>query len=102
MSGVGRAVLTALNSDTPPQLPVSEMVVEEAVPGAVALRGSDVLMALQRASVRKERKRKKRELGGVGGVGNAAESGEVRAVNVKREWGERLEELERRLQEFLV
>ncbi|KAK9122278.1 hypothetical protein Syun_019895 [Stephania yunnanensis] len=110
ISGVGRAVLTALNSDTPPQLPVSESVVEEAVPGAVTMRGSDVLMALERASVRKERKRKKRGVvagggggsGGDSGGGAAAESGEVRPVNVKSEWGKKLEELEWRLQEFLV
>lgn len=79
--------------------------------GASSLRGSDVLQALQRAVAAKEaRKRRKRRptkrSEGSGGGGREGDLpgeydyGEARPIEVRAEWGPRIEELEWRIQEL--
>uniref|UniRef100_A0ACD6ABY6 Uncharacterized protein n=1 Tax=Avena sativa TaxID=4498 RepID=A0ACD6ABY6_AVESA len=83
------------------------------------LRGSDVLRALQRAAAAKmEAKKKTRKnagarpaarrqqnVGGGGGGGGGAKTveivGEVRPIEIRREWAPRIRELELRVQQLL-
>ncbi|KAJ0964142.1 hypothetical protein J5N97_029264 [Dioscorea zingiberensis] len=66
--------------------------------GGAPLRGSDVLHALQRATARKEKKRRRpgRKEKSDGGEEAAAHdgSGEVRPIEIRSDWGPRIEELE--------
>ncbi|GMH22520.1 hypothetical protein Nepgr_024363 [Nepenthes gracilis] len=74
------------------------------------ISGADVLLALQRAGAQKSRsKRKKKghQTGDEGGGGGGNKGGEddadyskVRPLCIKGDWGMRLEELEKRLQDF--
>lgn len=85
-------------------------------PPAGQLRGSDVLRALQRAAAAKMEAKKKtkrsagarpaarrREKGASGGGGVKAVdvAGEVRPIEIRREWAPRIRELELRVQQLL-
>lgn len=80
------------------------------------LRGSDVLRALQRAAAAKEAKKKEKRRnagarpaarrqekkgGGVGGAKTVEVVGEVRPIEIRREWAPRIRELELRVQQLL-
>ncbi|PKA47675.1 hypothetical protein AXF42_Ash014452 [Apostasia shenzhenica] len=81
-------------------------------PGGARLRGSDVLMAMQRAAAQKKRG------GGCGRKGNrrrgsrsgedeeqfllaADDCGDVRPIEIRSDLGPRIDELERRIEELL-
>ncbi|KAG8094016.1 hypothetical protein GUJ93_ZPchr0012g21452 [Zizania palustris] len=78
------------------------------------LRGSDVLRALQRAAAAKEAKKKKKagarpqprrqfpDTKRPGKLATAAGAGEVRPIEIRREWAPRIRELELRVQQLLV
>ncbi|XP_010940956.1 uncharacterized protein [Elaeis guineensis] len=79
--------------------------------GASSLRGSDVLQALQRAVAAKEaRKGRKRRPtrrsegggrgGGEGDLPGDYDYGKAQPIEVRADWGPRIEELERRIQEL--
>ncbi|XP_042448828.1 uncharacterized protein LOC122033731 [Zingiber officinale] len=105
-------VSASRNPPPRPQDPASES------PTGGALRGSDVLLALQRAVSEKEARRlseKKRRRGkrrtptthggGGGGGGDGGEKGfdpfeQVRPIEIRSDWETRIEELEKRIQEL--
>lgn len=74
------------------------------------ISGSDVLWALQRASARKEEEKKKKkrqrrgeeELSSVRSRGqeSGVDDANVRSLCIKSEWGDKLDELEKRLREL--
>ncbi|KAL5225523.1 hypothetical protein ABZP36_012162 [Zizania latifolia] len=77
------------------------------------LRGSDVLRALQRAAAAKEAKKKKKagarpqprrqftDTKRAGKLVTAAGAGEVRPIEIRREWAPRIRELELRVQQLV-
>lgn len=79
-----------------------------------ALRGTDVLRALQRAAAAKEEAKKKkqqkqkspaprrREEKGGGGVKQLEVTGEVRPIEIRPDWAPRIRELELRVQQLLA
>ncbi|KAM1053422.1 hypothetical protein ACFX13_000985 [Malus domestica] len=108
LGGLGRSILTKLKSNPNPKLQGKQKQDEE---DKKVISGSDVLSAMQRAAAKKNResvkKKKKappsssssyagshREEEGVDEYGN------VRPLCVKSEWGSRLDELGKRLQEL--
>ncbi|XP_074592258.1 uncharacterized protein LOC141848047 [Curcuma longa] len=82
-------------------------------PSGGALRGSDVLLALQRAVAEKEarrlsekkRRRGKRRTSTAHGGGDGGEKGvdsgeQVRPIEIRSDWETRIEELEKRIQDL--
>ncbi|WOK95198.1 hypothetical protein Cni_G03905 [Canna indica] len=72
-----------------------------------ALRGSDVLHALQRAVAKREARKlsgkKKRKRATADGIGDGAaldHSEQVRPIEIRSDWGQRIDELEKRIQEL--
>ncbi|KAF0902346.1 hypothetical protein E2562_016197 [Oryza meyeriana var. granulata] len=74
------------------------------------LRGSDVLRALQRAAAAKEAKKRKkvgarpaarRQDAGAKRRGELVAAGEVRPIEIRREWATRIQELELRVKQLV-
>ncbi|RWR88909.1 hypothetical protein CKAN_01795100 [Cinnamomum micranthum f. kanehirae] len=86
----------------------SSRSIEEKGPSSSPLSGSDVLLALQRAAADKARSKKgkkgKPRMGGVeqrpSPTTAIADYSDVRPLNIRRDWGDRLDEMERLLQEL--
>ncbi|KAL5725514.1 hypothetical protein ACHQM5_008651 [Ranunculus cassubicifolius] len=96
---MGRIVLTSLKSVPSRKIePVQKRQ-------ATNLSGSDVLWALQRATKEKMRSKSKGKKKGAkrrieGGDEGKIDYGNVKELNVKSDWGDRLDELECRLREL--
>ncbi|XP_042505312.1 uncharacterized protein LOC122081947 [Macadamia integrifolia] len=113
MGDVGQAVLAAFKSGVPK--PKNSRISRElggtderrSAGGRTetALSGSDVLLALQRTAeagkVKGSRKRRKNGRGGVAQEEDAMDYSSVRPLNINRDWGVKLDNLERRLQDLL-
>lgn len=119
IKGLGHTILTALNSSHPSSNP--DPIPERPKQGkhkqskqkqeedGRQISGSDVLWALRRAAAQKkatsENKKMKKQKGVSSSVGGRREEDGVdyskaRPVCVRSEWGVRLDELEKRLQEL--
>ncbi|KAM3746655.1 hypothetical protein ACB098_06G217700 [Castanea mollissima] len=111
IKGLGHTILevTALNSTTPNPIPKQQQKQEGE---GRQISGSDVLRALQRAAAQKNEfsrskkmKSKKMKKSNTMGISSSVEEGsldysKVRPLRIKGEWGVRLVELEKRLQEL--
>ncbi|XP_068329744.1 uncharacterized protein [Pyrus communis] len=111
LGGLGRSVITKLKSNPDPKLQGNQKQDEE---GKKVISGSDVLFAMQRAAAKKNRQSgKKKNKGKVSSSLSSSsyagshreeegvdEYGSVRPLCVKREWGSKLDELGKRLQEL--
>ncbi|GFP88172.1 hypothetical protein PHJA_000960900 [Phtheirospermum japonicum] len=100
--GLAQAVITALKSSGPPQQNLDAAKSKtKTIPS-----GADVLKALERATAQdaKRKKDKKMETRAVSKKGEnqgaPCNFDNVRPLCIKPEWGDRLEELERRLQQL--
>ncbi|XP_009391937.2 uncharacterized protein LOC103977976 [Musa acuminata AAA Group] len=107
------ARLAALRSGHVPEdrdPPPAPNIADEGTYGGAtgALRGSDVLQALQKAVAKREarklgdkKKRRKRAATDGGGEAFGFDHGQqVRPVEIRSDWGQRIDELERRVQEL--
>ena len=108
--GLGRTILTALesnpkpiNTKTPQQKkPKREEEEEE----GKQISGSDVLWAMQKAAAMKNKSKKKKISKGLSSMGGhreedvAGDYSNVRPLCIKSEWGPKLDELEKSLQEL--
>ncbi|KAL5720681.1 hypothetical protein ACHQM5_013326 [Ranunculus cassubicifolius] len=104
---MGRIVLTSLKTIPSRKIePVQKIKPKkEQATQATNLSGSDVLWALQRATKEKMRSRSKGKKKGAkrrieGGDEGKIDYGDVKELNVKSDWGDRLDELECRLREL--
>ncbi|KAG2725660.1 hypothetical protein I3760_01G076400 [Carya illinoinensis] len=112
VKGLGRTIFTALTSSHPnaSPYPISNQRKQEQEDGGWQISGSDVLWALQKAAAQKnemsenKKSKKKKKKKGVSSSNHSEEVNvdyrNVRPLCVKSEWGVRLEELEKRLQEL--
>ncbi|KAL2229628.1 uncharacterized protein LOC105178826 [Sesamum indicum] len=126
MGGPRQVVVTALNSNKPQHRNATKSRIESEPPPPLEkqekleeqqqqqqrqrqLSGADVLMALERATADKTKKKKaRRNTGGLSRGRNSAGTAkqetsnfsDVRPLCIKPEWSDRLEELERRLQQL--
>ncbi|KAF5464532.1 hypothetical protein F2P56_014604 [Juglans regia] len=111
VKGLGRTIFMALTSSHPnaSPYPISNQQKQEQEDGG-QISGSDVLWALQKAAAQKnemsenKKSKKKKKKKGVSSNNHSEEVNvdyrKVRPLCVKSEWGARLEELEKRLQEL--
>lgn len=115
MGGLGFSALSTLKSSSSSKSYTprkhnnnkSSRSIEEKGPSASPLSGSDVLLALQRAAADKARSKKgKKGKPHMGGVEQRpsptaiADYSDVRPLNIRSDWGDRLDEMERILQEL--
>ncbi|XP_038906928.1 uncharacterized protein LOC120092795 [Benincasa hispida] len=104
----GHKILSAVNSPNPKSLnpkPNKTTPKQEAQPEAAQISGSDILRALQKAAAVKEKNRTRQVKGkkkeGPTTEGSHSEMNHrVRPLKIKGDWGLRLSQLEKRLQEF--
>ncbi|XP_043726046.1 uncharacterized protein LOC122672646 [Telopea speciosissima] len=117
IGGVGQAVLSALKPEVPQ--PSNSRVSSESGRtnerrsaggdgeggrAETALSGSDVLLALQKtAAAGRGKGSRKRRRNGRGGVAeeDAMDYSSVRPLSINRDWGVRLDDVEKRLQDLL-
>ncbi|KAA0039758.1 Chaperone ClpB [Cucumis melo var. makuwa] len=103
----GHKILSAVNSPTPQSLNQTTPK-HESQPEAPQISGSDVLRALQKAAAVKEKnrtqqvkeKKKKKKEGAATEDSYSEMNHRVRPLKIKRDWGLRLTQLEKRLLEM--
>lgn len=102
IGGIGHTILTAIDSNTKPTIPIPNPDDEEE---GRQISGSDVLWAMQKAATHKKKKNKKK----MNKIrkGSPSQDEEVtmdysnlRPLCIKSNWDDRLNELEKRLQEL--
>uniref|UniRef100_A0A803M367 Uncharacterized protein n=2 Tax=Chenopodium quinoa TaxID=63459 RepID=A0A803M367_CHEQI len=106
VGGLGQAVLSTINSG--PSTGSNPTQQQEKPNKGNEISGSDILKALQKASVKKANTKKQQKKKGSGEMKKAEKNGKkevidydkVRPVSIKSDWATRLVELEKRLQEF--
>ncbi|KAJ7963440.1 Death domain associated protein [Quillaja saponaria] len=107
VGGLGHTLLTALNPNSnatntipEPQKQNQRRYRQEA--GGVQINGSDVLWALQRATANKKKKQKRKGTSSVVSHGeeNGVDYSNVRPLCIKSDWGPKLDDFEKRLQEI--
>lgn len=108
VGGSGQTILTAIDSNTKPTNPIEKQ--EEGEEEGRQISGSDVLWAMQKAAAHKNRasgmktKNKKKKRKGLSSSHVeeevAMDFSNVRPLIINSEWGGRLDELEKRLQEL--
>ncbi|KAL6005719.1 hypothetical protein ACLOJK_006290 [Asimina triloba] len=112
--GVGRSILAALNPEEPPKavepprsdvLRSDEESEEDSSSPSPSLRGSDVLLALQRAAAQKLRRGRKETKGRPSRDGKSEDGFEdlsnARPIEIRSDWVARLDEIERKLEELI-
>ncbi|KAF3439800.1 hypothetical protein FNV43_RR18078 [Rhamnella rubrinervis] len=104
IGGLGHTILTAIDSNTKPTIPIPNPDDEE---DGRQISGSDVLWALQKAAAHKKKKKKNKKKMNKIRKGPSSQDEEVamdysniRPLCIKSDWGGRLDELEKRLQEL--
>lgn len=102
IGGLGHTILTAIDSNTKPTIPIPNPDDEEE---GRQISGSDVLWAMQKAAAHKKKKNKKKMNKIRKGSSSqdeevAMDYSNIRPLCIKSEWGGRLDELEKRLQEL--
>ncbi|KAI4328970.1 hypothetical protein L6164_021280 [Bauhinia variegata] len=102
---LGRSLPTVLQSNSGSTDPITEPPEKLKQEGQVAqISGSDVLWALQRATVKKKKQQKRRVPMPSSEDSRRGESGldysTVRPLHIKSEWGAKLDDLENRLREL--
>ncbi|XXG68077.1 hypothetical protein AAC387_Pa06g1253 [Persea americana] len=117
MGGLAFSALSTLKSSSPKSYTPrkhnnnnkSSSSIEEKGPSSSPLSGSDVLLALQRAAADKastKKGKKGKRMGSKRGVEQRpsptaiADYSDVRPLNIRSDWGDRLDEMERLLQEL--
>ncbi|PQP99926.1 uncharacterized protein Pyn_33147 [Prunus yedoensis var. nudiflora] len=121
LGGLGHSILTKLKSNHKPTTPIlskqkqkQKQKQRQNQEGKQIINGSDVLFALQKAADKKSREiGKKKKKANVSSSSSSSsyvgshreeegvdEDGKVRPLCVKGEWGDRLDELEKRFQEL--
>ncbi|BFG22254.1 hypothetical protein CerSpe_085280 [Prunus speciosa] len=119
LGGLGHSILTKLKSNHKPTTPIlskqkQKQKQRQNQEGKQIISGSDVLFALQKAADKKSREiGKKKKKANVSSSSSSSsylgshreeegvdEDGKVRPLCVKGEWGDRLDELEKRFQEL--
>ncbi|KMT20225.1 hypothetical protein BVRB_1g002290 [Beta vulgaris subsp. vulgaris] len=97
VSGLGQAVFSAIKSGP---------TAEEQPNKGKEISGSDILWAMQRASAKKTNTKKKQKKKGSGDFKRenngkkVVDFDKIRPLTVKSDWATRLDDLEKRLQEF--
>lgn len=107
IGGLGQAVLSTLKSGPSTGSNPSKKVQQEEQPNkGKEISGSDILRALQKASAKKASTKKQHKKNGSGDLKRekngkkVVDYDKVRPITVKSDWATRLNDLEKRLQEF--